>query len=406
MNNPGCPSFLSFSVVILQRSISVEKLAGDICGVALRCGENMPRRQTIEKGSRGSFLCLGIETSCDETAAAIVLDGQHILSNVVASQVPLHARFGGVVPEIASRAHAEAIIPTIKKALADAAVEMREIHAVAVVNRPGLIGSLLTGLTAAKTIAWLLDIPLIPVNHIEAHIYANNLQSVDVGSRKSSETVSPVQKVKYPAVSLVVSGGHTSIYLSRSEVEHELLGSTLDDAAGEAFDKVASILGLGYPGGPAIEQAAREGNPNAVRFERTFLKVENFDFSFSGIKTAVLYKVKGQDAKNDRGILLKKEVVADIAASFQEAVVDILVGKTLQAARVKGVRCILVGGGVACNKHLRSKMEHACGNEGISLHFPPPELCTDNAAMVAGLGYHLFARGYTGNLRVDVSAEA
>jgi len=336
---------------------------------------------------------LGIESSCDETAAAVVEDGSRILSSVVDSQVELHAPFRGVVPEIASRSHLESILPVIERALAEARVDLGDLAAVAVTVRPGLIGSLLVGLSAAKALAFVQRLPLLAVHHIEAHIHACAMSN---------------DALAHPFVSLVVSGGHTSLYLSESPTRHALLGATVDDAAGESFDKVASILGLGYPGGPAVEEAARTGDPKGVPLPRPSLPDAPFDFSFSGLKTAALYCVRppakrGTPAAAARAGSPSPRLVADLAASFQSAVVDVLVEKTIAAARAKGVRSIAIGGGVACNGALRGRMEAAAAESGLRAFFPPKSLCLDNAAMVAGLGHPLLAEGKIAPLDVDAS---
>ena len=332
------------------------------------------------------MFCLGIETSCDETAAAVVRDGREILSSVVRTQVEIHRVFGGVVPEIACRAHAEAIGPVVEKAVADAGLKLAEIDVVAVTCQPGLIGALLVGVSAAKSLAWALGKPIVGVDHIEAHLYANRLVHADFA---------------YPNIGLVVSGGHTSLYYSRGPADHERLGSTRDDAAGEAFDKVAKILGLGYPGGPLIDKLARQGNAKAVEMPR--LDDGGPDFSFSGIKTAVLYRWKGQNTGKGKKprVALPQPRVEDLAASFQEAVVDALVSKTVRAAEQRGVSQVALGGGVACNSRLREKMDEACAKRGLRLFYPPLNLCTDNAAMIAGLGTALFELGRVSNLELD-----
>lgn len=345
-----------------------------------------------------AMIILAIETSCDETSAAVVADGREVLSNVVASQIDLHRKYGGVVPEIASRAHTESLVPVISEALEVAGMTTEEIGAVAVANTPGLIGSLVLGLTACKTLAWVLDRPLVAVNHIMCHIYAICL----------GRPVMP-----FPCVSLVVSGGHTSLFHSRSPTEHEQLGATTDDAAGEAFDKVASILSLPFPGGPAIEEAALKGNPKHIRFKRPLLERGSLDFSFSGLKTAVLYNVRGSPStwpERRRGEVrhteanLTRQQVADVAASFQECVVDVLVFKTLAAAERCDVERIVVGGGVAANMRLRTKLADAADELGIEALFPEPRNCTDNAAMVAGLAYHMLKGGKVSSLDVRATA--
>lgn len=327
---------------------------------------------------------LGIETSCDETAAAVVEDGRQALSSVVASQEHLHARYGGVVPEIACRAHVEAIVPTIDQALERAGLRLEALDAIAVTTCPGLIGALLIGVAAAKTLSWLLGRPLAAVNHIEAHLYAAALDA----------------PLEYPLVGLIASGGHTILLHATSPIDCELVGTTTDDAAGEAFDKAAAVLGLGYPGGPAIERAARDGDPNAVRFPRTLLEPGSFDFSFSGIKTAVLYECYGRNARGRGATPPPPEVVRDLAASFQEAVVDVLVEKSIRAALSRGVGTLVAGGGVACNSRLRARLGEEAANAGLGLRFAPPALCTDNAAMVAALGARLIEAGRTASLDV------
>ncbi len=329
---------------------------------------------------------LGIDTSCDETAAAVVAGGRRMLSSVVASQVPLHRRFGGVVPEIACRAHTENITRVVEEALSRAAVGLGDLTGIAVTNRPGLIGALLVGLSAAKAIALARDLPLVGVDHVEAHIFAAVLDREDF---------------PLPAVALVASGGHTSLYLVREAGDLEELGRTTDDAAGEAFDKAAAILDLGYPGGPEVEAAARGGDPRAVPFKRPYLSPDSLDFSFSGVKTALLYHARGQNRKR-RGAPLRPGVdVPGAAASFQEAVVAVLTRKTLRAAERTGARHVVAGGGVAANGRLRERLAEACAERGIGLTIPPPELCTDNAAMVAAVGARRLARGERDDLRLD-----
>ena len=292
-------------------------------------------------------LILGIESSCDETAAAVVADGVRELSSSVASSEGLHARFGGVVPEIACRAHLESLIPVLSSALTDAKCSLSDLDAVAVTNRPGLVGALLIGTSAAKALAWALDKPLLAVDHLHAHIYAAHLAA----------------DVPYPHVSLVVSGGHTNLYLVSSAIEYRLLGATVDDAAGEAFDKVAGLLGLltpqSYHGGPVIDRLARSGNPRALDFPRSLLDRDSLDFSFSGLKTAVLYRCCGQDSARRVPLSLTPQQLADVVASFQEAVVDVLVEKTLRAARRFNCPTITVGGGVAANSRLRTRLADA-----------------------------------------------
>jgi N6-L-threonylcarbamoyladenine synthase len=310
---------------------------------------------------------LSIETSCDETAAAVFTDELTILANVIASQTALHARFGGVVPELAARAHLQRLLPTIDEALRQAGIGLKDIGCLAVLNTPGLVGALLVGVSAAKMLALALEVPLVAANHIEAHIYAARLAA---------------GRDIFPCVGLVVSGGHTSLFHCRTPLEFQLLGATLDDAAGEAFDKVASVLGLGFPGGPAVEREAAAGNPAAHRFPRTFLRDDRLDFSFSGLKTAVLYTVFGANVV--KGPPPPASAArADLAASFQRAVVEVLVEKARQALQQTGLRRLAVGGGVAANRSLRAALEQMVQKEGAELFIPPLALCTDNAAMAA-----------------------
>jgi N6-L-threonylcarbamoyladenine synthase len=310
---------------------------------------------------------LGIETSCDETAAAVFTDEPAVLANVVASQTELHARFGGVVPEVAARAHLQRLLPVVDEALRRAGVRLDQVGGVAVHHTPGLVGALLVGVSAAKMLALALGVPLIGVNHIEAHVYACRLAA---------------GRDIFPCVGLVVSGGHTSLFHCRTALDFELLGATLDDAAGEAFDKVASLLGLGFPGGPAVEREAAKGNPAAFALPRSFLREKRLDFSFSGLKTAVLYTLRGQDGTRT-GAVPDARRRADLAASFQQAVVDVLAEKSRQALRRTGLKRLAVGGGVAANRALRAALEQVAKEEGAELFIPPIEFCTDNAAMAA-----------------------
>jgi len=324
---------------------------------------------------------LAIESTCDETAAAVVVDGERVLSNVIATQFDLHAKYRGVVPEIASRAHLENILPVIRESLAKANYSLEQLDAIAVAHRPGLIGSLLIGVTAAKTLAWWLDKPLIAVDHVQAHLFSVALEGN--------------ARVDFPAVGLVASGGHTALYHLRSFLDLELEGSTLDDAVGEAYDKVASILNLGYPGGPIIDKLALNGDPAAIRFPRTFLDRDSLDFSFSGLKTSVLYHVRGPLGRDEPK--LTDQQTADIAASFQAACVDVLREKLRRAAARFNARSILIGGGVSANRGLRAAMK----DFPIPVLFPRPEFCTDNAAMIAGLAYLLLESGKTSGLDLD-----
>ena len=333
---------------------------------------------------------LGIETSCDETAVAVVADGRRIKSSVVASQDELHGKFGGVVPEIASRAHTERIYQVIAQAIARAGANKETIDAIAIANQPGLVVSLIVGVTAAKTLAFCWEKPLVAVNHVHAH-----LQSAILAQ----------EKLDLPAVALVVSGGHTSLYDCESGLDLTLIGSTIDDAAGEAFDKVAAILKLGYPGGPIIEKIAEKGNAKAIQFPRSMLGADSLDFSFSGIKTAVLYYCRGQDMKGeDRVEGMTEDEKADIAASFQAAVVDVLVAKTKRAADRIQAKTVLLGGGVAANTSLRQALTEMCDTTNRRLFIAPKRLCTDNAVMVASLGYHKFKAGEFADLALEAIA--
>lgn len=332
---------------------------------------------------------LGIETSCDETAAAVVADGKTIKSSVVASQTKLHEKYGGVVPEIASRAHIENIYPVISEAIKQAKVNRDYIDAIAVANQPGLTVALIIGVTAAKTLSLMWEKPLIAINHLHAH-----LQSAVLGEKD----------LELPAVALIVSGGHTSLYDYRSPLEPKLLGATIDDAAGEAFDKVATILRLPYPGGPSIEKAAEKGNPKAIQFPRSLLEPDSLDFSFSGIKTAVLYYCRGQDMKGeDKVRVMSEQEIADIAASFQAAVIDVLITKTERAIKRIGAKTVLLGGGVAANSELRRRLQTMCETAvpAKKLLVAPKQYCTDNAVMVASLAYYK----YKVRLFADLSLE-
>jgi N6-L-threonylcarbamoyladenine synthase len=314
-------------------------------------------------------LVLGIETSCDETGVGIVR-GTTLLADAVASSVDEHARFGGVVPEVASRAHLEAMVPTVRRACADAGIALRDVDAIAVTAGPGLAGALLVGVAAAKAYALALGKPLYGVNHLASHVAVDVLEH------------GPLPE---PAIAMLVSGGHSSLLLV-PDLARELipLGATLDDAAGEAFDKVARLLGLGFPGGPAVDRLAREGRADAIAFPRSMLRDPSYDVSFSGLKTAVARWVEAQDGPVP---------VADVCASFQEAVVDVLTAKAVRACKDKGVDHLLVGGGVAANSRLRALAQERCDRAGIVLRIPRPGLCTDNGAMVAALGARLVAAG-------------
>ncbi|MEW6233482.1 MAG: tRNA (adenosine(37)-N6)-threonylcarbamoyltransferase complex transferase subunit TsaD [Chloroflexota bacterium] len=350
---------------------------------------------------------LGIETSCDETAAAVVVDGRTILSNVVASQIDIHREYGGVVPEVASRQHMLAIIPVVDRARSEAQVGWQDLAAVAVTKGPGLAGSLLVGLNAAKGIAFAQGLPLVGINHLEGHIYANWLLALGPGQPEPA----------FPLLCLIVSGGHSDLVLLTGHGRYRLLGRSIDDAAGEAFDKVARILGLGYPGGPAIQQAARGGRPNAYHLPRAWLRGSH-DFSFSGLKTAVLHAAtgdrgserarEGRPAPDERargvklseaGRVAREVPVADLAASFQEAMVEVLVEKTRAAAEQHGAAQVALAGGVAANSLLRQRMKERVP---LPVLCPPPDLCTDNAAMVAAAGYYLYRAGRRDGWDMDV----
>jgi N6-L-threonylcarbamoyladenine synthase len=327
-------------------------------------------------------ITLGIETSCDETAVAVVEDGFHVRANLIARQEHLHERYGGVVPEVAARAHVESLNPLLERALDEAGVGFRNIDGVAVTVGPGLVGALLVGMAAAKAVSLATGVPLIGVNHLEGHVWANFLEH---------------GKPDPPYVALVVSGGHTMLVHMPEVHHHEVLGQTLDDAAGEAFDKVARLLGLGFPGGPALDAMAAEGDPHAIRFPRAMEDSGDLDFSMSGLKTAVLRYVRSeQEAGRDVSF-------PDVAASFQEAIVDVQVSKTVTAARDEGVDTVLLGGGVVANTRLRQRMSEAGEREGLRVLYPSLDLCTDNAAMIATVGAARLSRGERSSL--DIAAD-
>jgi N6-L-threonylcarbamoyladenine synthase len=318
---------------------------------------------------------LAIETSCDDTGAAVILDGRKILSNIVSSQVSVHQKYGGVVPELASRRHIESIIPIVTEALEMAEVTLREIDGIAVTQGPGLVGSLLVGLSFAKSLSFATGIPFVGVNHIEGHLSAIFLEK---------------NPPRFPFIGLVVSGGHTSLFRVNGFGKYKRLGQTKDDAAGEAYDKVAKLLGLGYPGGPIIDELSRTGNPKAIRFPRPSIGKNSFDFSFSGLKTAVVNYVKAHPEPPGG---YPKELIDDIVSSFQEAVVEVLVKKTLQAARHQKLRRIVLSGGVAANRRLRQRMQEDASLEKVDVYIPSPLFCTDNAAMIGVVGYEFLKRG-------------
>ena len=337
-------------------------------------------------------IILGIETSCDETAASVVRNGNEVLSTVVSSQIKIHQPYGGVVPEIASRAHMKKIYPIINKALSDAKITPGDIDAIAIANQPGLVVSLIVGVTAAKTLAMMWKKPLISVNHVHAHLQSAMIDAEDL---------------KLPAVALIVSGGHTNLYDCESALELKLLGSTIDDAAGEAFDKVAQILNLPYPGGPSIQKTAEKGDPKAIRFPRSMLGKESLDFSFSGIKTAVLYHCQGQNMKGENRVpQMSEKEIADIAASFQQAVVDVLTKKTALAAEKVKAKTVLLGGGVAANSVLRDSLIKMCENKGLELLVAPMKYCTDNAVMVASLAYYKYEAGIFADLSLEAKSSS
>ncbi len=325
------------------------------------------------------MIVLGIESSCDETAAAVLAGGRSVLSNVVASQDAVHAPYGGVVPELASRRHIEVIVPVVEKALADAGVKLTDLDAIAVTQGPGLVGSLLVGCSLAKSLAYVTRRALVGVNHLEGHIFAAFLES---------------PAPDYPFLALVVSGGHTALYHARAPLRYEMVGQTRDDAAGEAFDKVAKLLGLGYPGGPVIERAAERGDPAAIAFPLAHMTDQAPDFSFSGIKTSVSLHVRRRGP-------LGPDAVADVAASFQATAVKMLVRKTERAALRLGVKRIVLTGGVAANRALRRALAAEAAAHGFTLYVPAPRLCTDNAAMIAAAGTARLAAGERASLTMN-----
>lgn len=331
----------------------------------------------------GKIVTFAIESSCDETSAAVVLDGRKVLSNIIASQIQIHKIYGGVVPEIASRHHLDNINKVIDAALLESGVTMDEIDVIGVTKGPGLVGALVIGIATAKAMALAADKPLIGVHHIHGHISANYIENANL---------------EPPFTSLVVSGGHTCIINVKSYTEYEVLGSTRDDAVGEAFDKVARVLGLSYPGGPLIDEIAKEGNPEAVAFKRVFLEKGSMDFSFSGIKTGVLNYINSEKQ-------IGREIsVPDVAAGFQQAVLDVIVTKSVIAVKNAGRDKLVLAGGVAANSRLRQMLEEICGKEGIGLYIPSPILCTDNAAMIGTAAYYRYKAGLIDDLNLDAYA--
>ena len=331
---------------------------------------------------------LTIESTCDETAAAVITDQFEVLSSIVASQEELHQKFNGVVPEIAARAHVERILPVIDETLERAGIGLTDLDAIAVANEPGLAGSLLVGVVAAKTLSLAHDIPLVAVNHLQAHIFACRLAA---------------EMNIFPCVGLVVSGGHSNLYQCNTALDFTPLGGTIDDAAGEAFDKVATMLGLPYPGGPSISKAALDGDDSAYQFPRPFLKdKESLDFSFSGLKTAVRYEIAGQGQVDFSKLEIPQKKIADVAASFQAAVVDCLAGKAMLALEQSGMNTLCVGGGVAANHVLRDRLQAECDQAGITLHIAPFRLCTDNAIMGA-IAIERLKAGFIEDLSLDIS---
>lgn len=328
----------------------------------------------------GKLVTMAIESSCDETSVAILLEGREVLSNVIASQIKVHQMFGGVVPEIASRHHLDNINQVTDQALGEAGVTIDDVDMIGVTYGPGLVGALLIGLATAKAFAFATGKPLVGVHHIQGHISANYIEH---------------KELEPPFMALVISGGHTNIVEVTDYNQCKVLGSTRDDAAGEAYDKVARVLGLGYPGGPLIDQIAKEGDPEAVKFKRVFLEKDSLDFSFSGIKTGVLNYINSEKQAG------REIQTADVAASFQQAVLDVIVAKTVGAAVNMKKDKIVLAGGVASNSKLRSMMEEACGDKQIQLYYPSPVLCTDNAAMIGCAAYYKYKAGFTDDLSLD-----
>lgn len=370
------------------------------------------------------MLILGIESTCDETAAAVVRDGADVLSSTVATQFELHEKFRGVVPEIASRAHIQNVVPVITEACEAAGVRLADVDAVAVAHCPGLIGSLLIGVTAAKTLAWSLGKPLVAVDHVQAHLYSVMLREGARGAAPLVDRASLARRPSpvAPSIGLVVSGGHTALYLVRDWLDVRLIGTTIDDAVGEAYDKVAALLGLPFPGGPVIDRLAAAGDPKAYDFPRSMLGRDSLDFSFSGLKTAVRYQVFGYQGRSRSAVDLGERETADVAASFQAACVDVLIEKVSRAVRRFGARSVIIGGGVSANSGLRAAAGMKIGSVPVSIgtasssaasagraqktgsvpvSFPEMKYCTDNAAMIAGLGHVHLAAGRVAGLDLD-----
>ena len=343
------------------------------------------------------MLILGIESSCDDMAAAVVRDGRYILSSVVSSQDAIHKKYGGIVPELASRRHIETVIPVVEEALNQARVTLDEIDAIGVTQGPGLVGSILVGLSFAKSVAYVQDIPFVGVNHIEAHPMAVFLEKIPLnppllkGDTGGLSHLTP----SFPFIALVASGGHTTLFKFKDFGDYEILGQTRDDAAGEAFDKVAKLLGLGYPGGAVIDKLAKTGNVSAIEFTRPYISKDTFDFSFSGIKTAVLSLVRSSEFG------VRSLQINDLSASFQEAVVDVLTDKAVFACKANKVNNLVVSGGVACNSRLRQKLHSKSKDHGIQLFIPEPSLCSDNGAMIAAVAYQLLKKEVRGELDMN-----
>jgi N6-L-threonylcarbamoyladenine synthase len=350
----------------------------------VRCHQDFKfKRKNAKNIDLAPMRILAIETSCDDTGAAVLLNGRKILSNVVSSQVSVHQKYGGVVPELASRKHIEMIVPIVNEALERARVTFKQIDGIAVTQGPGLVGSLLIGLSFAKSLAFAARVPFVGVNHIEAHLSAAFLEE---------------KPPKFPFIGLVVSGGHTSVFRVDGFGTFKRVGQTRDDAAGEAFDKVAKLLGLGYPGGPIIDELSMEGNPKAIRFPRASLGKDSFDFSFSGVKTAVVHFVRAH-SEPPGGIT--EEMIRDIVSSFQEAVVDVLVKKTFRAAQHEGLKRVVISGGVAANRLLRQRMGEEALRQRMRVYIPSPIFCTDNAAMVGVVGYEYLKKGVRSPLSLN-----